>query len=545
MEKTNSSYPPFHPARADLPLALTAEEFKREFPEETLHIEFKSGISQDQIPDTVVAFSNADGGVILVGVTDTGEVAGRALDSGSADAIYESMRAVRDPGRYSLHELSVAGRPIIAISVARRQEGFAQTSKGVVKLRKGTSDEPIFGSELQRLVNERTPRRFELSPEPIPISSNPGLIQGFCAAFGWSTENQAERLSEHGYAINGQLTVAGSLFLTEDPANTLGKAYTEILRYSDDGSVDYDLRLEIRGPLPSQLERSVDRILDELGTELVVLGIRRYDLSRLPPNVIREAMANALAHRDYELDRTPVKVEIRPSFVVIRSPGGLPEPVTIENIRETTAPRNLGVIRALRQFGLAEDAGMGIDVMEDTMHEEMLDPPEFLDHGHEVAVVLPIRSAVAPAERAWIRELERRGSLTGPDRLLLVHAARGEQLTNATAREILQADRPEARAALQRLRDSGFLEQRGNRGGATYHLAGNLEPPAGLLLNAEELADLVEGLAAEKPISNANVRDATGLDRWRVRDLLGTLVDEERLVKVGERRGTRYRLRDP
>lgn len=483
--------------------------------------------------------------MILIGVTDDCEVVGRALDAGSADAIYETMREIREPGRYSLHEVSVGGRPVIALSVARRQEGFAQTSKGVVKLRKGSRDDAAFGSELQRLINERAPRRFELSAEPISIESiDPELASSFRTTFGWGSGDLAERLEEHDYAVGGQLTVAGALYLTDDPSKNLGKAFIEILRFADDRSVSYDLRLELRGPLPMQLETALQRIQEELGTELVVLGVRRYDLLRLPRKVLREALANALAHRDYELNRTPIKVEIRPSSVVIRSPGGLPEPVTVENIRETNAPRNLAVIRALRRFGLAEDAGMGVDVMEDTMHEEMLDPPEFHDNGHEVAVTLPIRSAVAPTERAWIRELERRGSLAGPDRLLLVHAARGETLTNATAREILQTDRSGARVALQRLRDTGFLEQRGERGGATYHLASSLKPPAGLLLGPDELADLIEGLAAEKPISNEDVRSATGLDRWKVRDLLGAMADRGRLVKVGERRGTRYRLPD-
>lgn len=545
MAKTNSSYPQFHPGRPALPLTLSAEEFRREFSQENEHVEFKTGIGPGQIQDTVVAFSNADGGVILIGVADDGEVVGRALDAGSADAIYETMREIREPGRYSLHEVSVAGRPIIALSVARRQEGFAQTSKGVVKLRKGSRDDAAFGSELQRLITERAPRRFELSAEPVSTESiDPELASSFRTAFGWGSGDLPERLEEHGYANGGQLTVAGALYLTEDPAKNLGKTFIELLRFADDRSVSYDLRLELRGPLPTQLEKALERMLEELGTELVVLGVRRYDLPRLPRKVLREALANALAHRDYELNRTPIKVEIRPSSVVIRSPGGLPEPVTVENIRETNAPRNLAVIQALRRFGLAEDAGMGVDVMEDTMHDEMLEPPEFHDNGHEVAVTLPIRSAVAPAERAWIRELERRSSLAGSDRLLLVHAARGETLTNATAREILQTDRSGARIALQRLRDAGFLEQRGERGGATYHLVSSLEPPAGLLLSPDELADLIERLATEMPISNGDVRSATGLDRWKVRDLLGAMTDKGRLVKVGERRGTRYRLPD-
>ncbi len=541
LTNSNSSYPPFHPARADLPLAFDAAEFRREFPGESDHLEFKTGLSRNQLQESVVAFSNADGGVILIGVSDDGEVLGRELDAGTTDAIHQLMRDVHDPGRYSIHRLSVGEKPVIALSIARRHEGFAQMSSGIVRVRKGTRDEPLFGAELQHFLNDRSSSRYELTSTTLEVdSADEGLQATFAEAFQWDAERTINRLREHGYADEGHLTVAGALYLCADPSDLLGKTHVELLRYADDESIDYELRVEIKGPLNAQLQAAVQRVLDELGTELVVLGVRRYDLPRVPLVVIREAIANALAHRSYELDRTPVRIEIRPSAVRILSPGGLPEPVTVENLREATAPRNLAVINALRRFGLAEDAGRGIDVMQDTMLEEMLDPPEFQDNGHEVVVTLPVRSAVAPAERAWIRELERRGNLEGPDRLLLVHAARGESLTNARAREILQIDRPAARLALQRLRDAGFLEQRGERGGATYLLAGSLEPPAGLLMGPDELADLIVGLASEGPITNASVRDATGLDRWKVRDLLGDLTNDGKLAQVGQRRGTRY-----
>lgn len=143
-------------------------------------------------------------------------------------------------------------------------------------------------------------------------------------------------------------------------------------------------------------------------------------------------------------------------------------------------------------------------------------------------------------ERAWVRELERRGTLAGPDRLVLVHAARGESLTNARVRAILQVDAAEARDVLQRLRDEGFLEQRGQRGGATYYLGGSLRPPAGLRLGPDELADLVEGLADDGPITNSDVRQATGLDRVESLAILDRLVKTGRLVRTGERRGTKY-----
>jgi ATP-dependent DNA helicase RecG len=541
MTNTNSPYPPFHPASGDLRLALTRDEFAGHFSEENQFIELKTGLGREPIRDSAIAFSNADGGVILVGVSDDGEPVGKALDGGTEDAIHQIFQNIHDPGRYSIHSLEVEDRQITVIAVARREEGFAQASSGVVRVRRGTRDEPLIGADLQRLINERSATRFEASETSMAVSeSAPEAREAFREAFGWGDEALEERLQEAGYVANGRLTIAGALYLVDDPERAVGKAYVELLRYRSDDTVDYDLRLQFSGPLPVQHELAVRRIQEELGTELVVLGVRRYELEPIPAVVLREAVANALAHRSYELDRVPVKIELRPSSVLISSPGGLPEPVTVENIRETNAPRNLSVITALRRFGLAEDAGRGIDVMEDTMYSEMLDPPEIEDLGHSVLLRLPIHSAVAPEERAWIRELERRGTLAGPDRLLLVHAARGEDLTNGKAREILQTDPRGARDVLHRLRDAGFLEQRGQRGGASYRLVGSLAPPAGLRLAPEELADLIV-LQASDWISNADVRQATGLERGETRAALAKLVAEKRLEQAGERRGTRYR----
>lgn len=540
----SSPYPPFHPKRSELRLALDPADFKQEFPGEGLHIEFKRGVGSDTLQDTVVAFSNADGGVILVGVEDDGTVTGRRLDAGTADAIHRTIHHVRDPGRYSIHELSVGGQPIVVISVDRRDEGFAQTSGAVVKVRRGTRDEPLFGAELIRFVGDRSTKRYELSRTELPVDSvEPKRLGEIQNAFRWQQGEMPTRLEEQGLAADGKLTVAGAMCLAEHPAPTLGKAYVELLRFREDNSTDYDLRLEFSGCAQEQIEGASDRILEEVGTELVVLGIRRYDLPRLPRDVVREGMANAVAHRDYQLDRTPIRVEITPSAVTIRSPGRLPEPVTVENMREASAPRNPQLIRVLRRLDLAEDEGRGVDLMEDTMVAEMLDRPRFEEEQHhEVRVTLPLRSAVAPVERAWIKELERRGNLRATDRLLLVHAARGEALTNAKAREVLRVDRDLAWKALQRLRDAGFVRQRGERGGATYHLEESLAPPAGLRLDRDQLATAIEGMAADRALTNAEVRKATGLERSEVKYLLKRLVDEGRLVKIGERRGTRYRL---
>lgn len=538
------TFPLFHPrSRRQLPLSLTRDQFATAFPAEGGLVEFKRGSSAVQLQATAVAFSNATGGVLIVGVTDDREIYGYSPTPGAIDAIHEALSSAHDLGRYEIHALDVDGVTVAVISIARREEGFAQTSNGRVLVRRGSRDDAPIGSALQAFINERAVARFESSPAGIGVdAADASLLDRLATAHGWSGGRAVlESLEEIGLAKAGLLTVAGVLWLTTDPASVLGKSFVEVLRYPDDHTTDYDRREEIRGPIDLQLEGTSRAILDHLGTELVVLGLRRFELERVPEVVIREAVANAVAHRSYETRGAPVRVELRPGVVRIVSPGRLPEPVTVANMRETSAARNPDLIRVMRRFDLAEDVGRGVDVMQDTMAAEMLDPPRFADTGHSVVVELPTRSAVAPVERAWIRELETRGVLAPQDRLVLVHAARGEQLTNSTVRELTNSDSRVAREILSRLRDQGFLVQSGQRGGATYGLAQSLRPPAGLRLDAAGIADVVEGLASDGPISNADVRTATGLDRVESLAVLGQLVIQERLIRTGQGRGTRYR----
>jgi ATP-dependent DNA helicase RecG len=544
------AYPPFHPASAaPVPLFMSEAEFGRAFPSESDYIERKSGFNRTALQEAVVAFSNADGGVILIGVDDAGVIVGRELSAALLDDVHRAIGEAREPGRYATHELNVDGKPVVVVSVSRRVEGFSQTSSGRILVRRGTMKTALFGAELARFVNERSLHRFEETDARVRMDvADPELVAELGHTFGW-TRDIPERLAEHGLALRGardELTVAGALYLLADPAEQLGKAFVEILRFPEVGA-EYDRRLEVRGPLHRQLQRTVDEIVSELGTELVVLGVRRYELPRVPTVVLREAVANALAHRSYEMTGTATRVELYPHVVRIISPGGLPEPVTVDNIRETQAARNYRVITVLRRFGLAEDAGRGVDVMVDSMLEEMLEPPVFEDSGAAVIVDLPIRSAVTPTERAWVREVETRGLIAPGDRLLLVHAARGERLTNGRVRELTGAAKDEARRALQRLRDADFLVQHGERGGASYTLNESLAPPAGLRLTRDALKEVVLQLATHEgpPLTNARVRERTGLDRVEALRLLDELVSEGLLERTGTRRGTRYVLPTP
>lgn len=526
-------------------LQYTRQEFISLINDEGDYIERKTGVGQDPLQDALVGFSNADGGVVFVGVTDEGEIVGRRLDQGVEDRIHEAALAARDVGRYRVFEIDVAGTPVTVIKIEKRVEGFAQTSSGRILVRRGARNVSLFGTDLARFISERTLQRFERTETELSVADADGLLLGeLCGIFQWDErpENLEDRLREKGLLTErGRLTVAGALFLT-DPSESLrqNKAIVEVRRFPE-GGIDYDRREEFRGPLNHQVVESTRFIMDELGNDIVVTGLYRHELPRLPEVVIRETIANAVAHRSYEAQGTAVIVELHPEEVVVNSPGGLPEPVTVENMRQAQAARNQDVIDVLRRFRLAEDAGRGIDVIEDSMAEALLDPPTFEDLGHAVRVSLPLHGPITSRERAWVSDLERKGEITGADRLLIVHAARGEKLTNGRSREILNVDSFGARDALQRLRDAGLLRQHGSRGGAYYSLVEDVAPPAAFRMTEQQLDDLVLAEARSGPISNQDVRRLTGVDRRGALQILKRLVDSGDLRRMGNKRGTRYK----
>jgi ATP-dependent DNA helicase RecG len=539
------AYPLFHPdGTANLPMTMSVADFRSAFPTESELLEFKQGLPEGKVQEAVVAFSNTAGGVILLGVAPDGGPRGLAVDGEFLARVHRAVALARDPGRYEVYELLVDDRTLVVVSVARRREGFSQTGDGRILVRRGAMNSALFGSALGEFVAGRVLGRFESTATELRAAdADPILLEELAAAWGWPVDaDLTSRLIEQGL-LDGtdgdRLTVAGALYLLPEPHLTLGKTYVEVFRYRDRGT-SYDRRASVTGPLTRQVAETTSLIVDELGSDLVVLGVRRYDLPRLPEGVLREAVANAVAHRVYEDGRRPVRVEIRPDSVTITSPGPLPEPVTVANIRDQNAARNVSVIATLRRFRLAEDAGRGVDLMEDVMAANLLDPPEFVDDGTSVTVRLVLSTTVTPAERAWLQEVERRGEIRPPDRVLLVHAARGVPLTNSYAREVLDVDSVDARNSLQRLRDADLLRQTGERGGAVYYLSPDLSPPAGLRLEPAELDALIVALADEGPITNQVVRERTGLDRARALAILTTLVEEGRLVRRGERRGSWY-----
>lgn len=528
-------------------MVMTADAFTAAFPGESEHVELKQGVGPSRIQETAVAFSNTDGGVMLLGVSPSHEIVGVTNAGKKIKDVYQALRDTRNPGRYEVDQLQVGDKTVLVVAVARRHEGFAQAPNGAVLVRQGASNVALLGDGLTRFIARRSFQHFETTPTKAPYEqADVTLVAGLAEAFGWPVDDTLpSRLEEEGFVTleRGEhvVTVAGSLLLLAEPSAVGGRPYIDVRRFEADAS-DPDKTWLLKGSAPSQIEETTRVVLDELGSVSAIVGVHRVEMPKLPERALREAIANAVAHRSYENAGSAVRVEIRPTHVTITSPGSLPEPVTLGNLRHQQAARNDRLLGALRRFGLAEDQGKGIDRIEDDMASELLQAPEFADDGSFFSVTLALGGAVTARERAWVRGLVIDGKLDRRAAPVVVAVAREGSITNRQVRTLLNIDSVPARTILQDLVNAGVFVRHGERGGSEYRLMPALGSMARFRYTEDELQRLVLERAANGPITNTAVREAIGLDRIDAGKLLRRLVDDGRLRMTGERRGTRYEL---
>ena len=243
---------------------------------------------------------------------------------------------------------------------------------------------------------------------------------------------------------------------------------------------------------------------------------------------------------------------------------GTPDSATWPRPRPPVQGRNLGRLcdqrpEPLRFFGVAEDAGRGVDLIHRHMALNLMPPPKFEADDSSVTVTLRLGSVASPLERGWLAQTltsataaldrpysmsdhELAAGLEPSDVQLLLRAVRGQTLTNTVVRNLLGVDASKASRALARLRDGGLLQQRSAGAGATYALNADIQRPDGTRIAGRDFRAEVLGLAAAGSVTNTDIRTATGLDRTAAVRILNRLVADGLLDRHGSRRGTHYKL---
>ena len=207
-------------------------------------------------------------------------------------------------------------------------------------------------------------------------------------------------VQEHGQLLP---TLTGVLFFAQEPQLFYPSLTIALLHFAGDspagGEPDASLYLdnrEFRGTLPSMIDAARATILEKLNKGATVNGFVRQEVFEYPEFAYREAIVNAVGHRDYELEGSHIQLRLFGDRLEIQSPGGLGGHLTVDNLVYEQYTRNPHIMRLLEHYGYVEQRGLGVDRMIWAMTKANLAPPAFEDRGTSFWVILKAGSSFLP-----------------------------------------------------------------------------------------------------------------------------------------------------
>lgn len=308
-----------------------------------------------------------------------------------------------------------------------------------------------------------------------------------------------------------------------------------------------------RAPLLRVMEEVLQRFRARYCEEELMMGLLRVGVPEYSERAFREAVANALIHRDYTR-LGAVHIQWYDDHLVISNPGGFPEGVRLDNILVTPPrPRNPLLADAFKRAGIVERTGRGVDIIFTEQLRTGRPAPSYA-RSTPTDVVLVLYGGKANLEFVrLVMEENRAGRLVGLDELLILNALwRERSLTTPQAAMLLQKPEPDARAVLERLVESGLVEARGERKGRTYHLSAATYKRLGLPsayvrrrgfepLQQEQM--ILQYVRAHGRITRREAAELCQISPFQASRLLQKLVKQEKLAAHGTGKGTWYERR--
>lgn len=439
------------------------------------------------LSNTIAAMAMTDGGLIVLGVSDDRQIVGCKLEQSVLDTVERAAHACGVD--IQMRELAVGRERLTLVAVPEVSGRIVTTSDGRLLRRSGSENQPLLGDGLARFVAERTVRPAEEDAIPVIDADDFDIDLVNRALDGLSRTTVSppdlmRGLIELGVAVptsaatDPKVLNAAALLFCRKPRKYVPAAGVQLVRRAGvgPGPGPTRARREAEGPLPLILDEVLAFIEQHTSSHEVLTRRRRETVSEYPVPVVREAILNALAHRDYGLAGATVDVTVWDDRIEIHSPGSLPGHITLDNIRNEHYSRNHRVMHVLKALKLVEEYGEGVDRMYREMEARLMDPPTFLATPSSLTVTLRSRSLLGVEDQAWLALLGH-FDLSAHERRVLVLAKREGRVT----RRLVRAAVPELdpQALLAGMVTKGLLVMRGERGGAEYVLSAEVVLRAG------------------------------------------------------------------
>ena len=412
------------------------------------------------LASAAACFANDIGGTLVVGVHD--RVAGAdAFEGSDLDPVRVVQRIyeLTEPSLIvSSHEIECAGRRLLVVSVPRSPDIHQVDQRTTHRV--GTSCVPMTAAQIASALADRRSvdwsagdaelDRSDVSPVALDIARSLLRQSPDPARRRYAAETDGDLLRILGLlGPAGRLNRAGALLLADPGQGDARDLAVYQFRKTPAGEPTVVQR--IAGPLVRTLVRVLEIIDARVDKTPVNLpGGQQVQLADLPEAAVREAVVNALVHRDYRLGG-PVRIEHAPTRLLVASPGPLVFGVTVGNILTTTSrPRNPALAKAVRILGLAEEAGVGVDRMYREMVRVGHQPPRYVEEPDQVAVTL-LGGAPNRHVTRYVAALPEAEQDDADTLLILYHLLTHRVVSAVDAAPLLQKDVAETQEVLLRL----------------------------------------------------------------------------------------------
>lgn len=504
----------------------------------------------------VSAFANTAGGEILLGLNEedgfqpaAGFDAGRILDALS-DGLNTNSSKVTPVPAHDVTQLEFEGSVVVALTIHPLLSGPGPCFVTAQGLENGSyrrwDDQNINLSSYEIYQLRYRNERLELDRAPVAETTvddlDPELVDRLLQRLRATSSlalSGARTRTEQLFRMNvvdrqGVPTLAGLLSLGAYPQSYFPQLFVDVTAHPGHTKTNSSLtrfldRQECEGPIPVVVDQAVQATARNLRTMRIVDGVEGIDVPEIPLDVLREAIVNAVTHRDYsaQVIGQQVAVDIYPDRVEVTSPGGFWGGVTADTVDQgRSCSRNDALAKMLTRVPMphgdatvCENQGSGVPRMVGAMRERGLPAPHFKGAIDQVRVTLYRFGLLTPEIRVWLDGLTVH-PLTPHQQMALVLARTAGEVTPQDLRREADMDSDDARDTLEALVSLRLLTWRRPD---EYGLASTA--PLASLTKGEQA--VVAVLSTSLPATVHDIADRTGLSIGYLRGVLRDLVSSD------------------
>jgi len=357
---------------------------------------FPEDVTAARLATTLVAMANTAGGMVLIGVSPRGGRPQGVHDSDEiTDRVFQAALLADPPLVLPVPRIGTAeGKKILVVTVPPGLP-HVYNLEGRYLGRSGKQEVPLPARQLRALLVERGAVQIEarVPPEASLDDLDGEQVAAYLQALGLDGDAQPQDVLRQRGCLTFddgvfRPTYAALLLFGKHPQQWLPSASVLAARFPGVAISDEFVKQEIRGTLPEQLRQAETFVRDHLRSVARLVGLTRQETPEYPLEAVRELLVNAIAHRDYSQQGDTIHLHLFADRLEVHSPGGLPGPVTLDNLLEARFSRNAVIAQVLSDLGFVERLGYGLNRVVTVMKQNHLPPPVFEELGGSFRVTL-------------------------------------------------------------------------------------------------------------------------------------------------------------